>query len=84
MNKIYKDPYGNDNAYEEAPSTWFSWCCGARYIKEPTHNNMTRGYRGIRVAVGDNIVNAGVHKKQEISVVQTKNGPLTVGVRHVW
>jgi hypothetical protein len=82
MSKIYKENYYG--GHEEAPSTWFSFCCGARYIKNPTKTNMTRGYRGIRVAVGDNIIDAGVRKKQEISVVQTKNGLLTIGVRHVW
>lgn len=83
MSKIYKfDEYRKDSL-KEAPSTWFSNCCGAKYIKEPTQANMTRGYRGIRVAVGE-ILKPGVNKKQTVNVVNTKNGPLTIGVRHVW
>lgn len=83
MSKIYE--YGHyGRCDKEAHGTWFSNCCGAKYIKEPNKTNMTRGYRGIRVAVGDNIIAAGEHKKQTVNIVNTKNGPLTIGVRHVW
>lgn len=81
MNKIYTvSYYGSQN---EASSTWFGHCCGAKYVKNPTPVNLKKGYRGIRIAVGE-VVPAYKGPKQSIDVINTRNGPLTVGIRHAW
>lgn len=78
--KIYYSGYYGTT---EASGSWFSSCCGARYVKKPSKANMTNSYRGIRVAVGA-VHEPYVGPKQCVDVVQTKNGPLTIGVRHAW
>lgn len=68
-----------------ATHSWFAECCGAKYYKSlgPVQLERVKNYRGIVVAVGKKGVPQDTGKC-EIVHVETKNGPLTIGMRYEW
>lgn len=82
-NKLFleKDSWGT--AEVEHMDT-FGSCCGSRYIAAyKARANFYRTARRIRLAIGEHAT-PGDNGKQEIHIVQTQNGPLTVSSRYVW
>lgn len=62
---------------------WLCTCCGARAKEAGKEVDMTKNKRGILVAAG--LIHAPYQgDKVEVTTIQTKNGPLTVSVRHVF
>jgi len=74
----FVDYYGNP---PERGWPTFSSCCGSRYVFPG--NNFSRPMRGIKVGVGALIDNK-INPKTSHHLVQTKNGPLSVVIRHKW
>ena len=67
----------------KANSSWFASCCGARYSKVTDKTKFQQGHKGILVfdgAVGKEYKGT----KQSLTHVKTKNGTITVGIRHTW
>lgn len=56
----------------------FCGCCGAKWRKE----KMTPNARMIQLLLSE--VAMKDTDKNSFTVVQTQNGPITVGVRHAW
>jgi len=56
----------------------FCACCGAKWRKE----KMTYNARMIQLLLAE--VAMKDTDKNSFTVVQTQNGPITVGVRHAW
>ncbi len=79
-NVIYEYNYN-----DPAPHSWFSNCCGAKYYKTLTEKSKERimQSRFITVALGDQIPEYS-DDKTEVVHVKTKNGTITVKVRHAW
>ena len=77
----------NTNNRELTSRDWMCCCCGARAVTiKPNNKKVFHGTsRLIRVAVGDfNDGQSFDNGKQTIDVIQTKNGPITIGTRYVW
>ena len=67
-----------------AESTWLSGCCGAGWVKNPTEKtSLRRTHKGIRLIVGKH-EEPYSGPKQHVDIVETKNGTITVGIRHAW
>ena len=76
----FVDQYGKEaNAY-----TWIAACCGARATKRaPIDKTLCGRHKGIRVWAGE-YKEPFDNDKNLVTTVQTKNGPLSIGVRYVW
>ncbi len=78
---IYRQEYYGAPRLREN-GNWFAWCCGATYIPKPKPNTKVSGsHKGIKVwagAVGEPYKG----KKQTVDHVVTRNGTITVSVRH--
>ncbi len=83
MTKVYTQTYyGVSNQPIRDKSLWFSHCCGATFIPEPTEKVNVRGsHKGIKVWPGA-IGKPYKGRKQQVDHVVTRNGTLTVSVRH--
>ena len=64
---------------EASEREWLADCCGAR-ARHPSRN-IANNRTGILVAVGKTGC-AYVGRKVQVDVVQTKNGPIAVSIRH--
>lgn len=63
---------------------WFANCCGATYISRPKPNAKVTGtHKGIKVWAGA-VGKPYKGKKQTVDHVVTRNGTITVSVRHDW
>lgn len=79
---IYKSRLYGRNKFEPADKSWFSWCCGARYSPNVTsRTNFQAGHLGIRVFEGI-VGEEYVGPKQQLKHIKTRNGDLTVSIRH--
>jgi hypothetical protein len=77
---IYDSLYGSGTI---GVRDWLCNCCGARAKEAGSMPDMTKNKRGILVAAG--LIHAPYQgDKVEVTTIQTKNGPLTVSVRHVF
>ncbi len=73
-----------DNRYVKADSSWFANCCGATYVhKVSEKTKFNAPHKGIRVF-------SGIHgkeyegTKQFLKHIKTRNGDITVNIRHVY
>lgn len=56
-------------------------CCGAKPYTPETFPKGRTKY--IAIAAGE-VKDPIINSKWDVNVVQTKNGPVTIGVRHEW
>ncbi len=68
----------------QAPSGFFANCCGATYTKTITEKTkVSAGHKGIRVFEKE-IGTPYQGDKQSLHHVKTRNGTITVSIRHTW
>lgn len=71
------------NSNRMADRVWFANCCGATYSKVTPKTNTQGGHKGIKVwdgAIGTEYKG----EKQSLTHVKTRNGTISVSIRHAW
>ena len=71
------------NSSSRAASSWFANCCGASYPKITDKTKITATQKGFRVfdgAFGQEYEG----RKQSVKHIHTKNGTITLSIRHTW